>query len=562
MTGGARTAARRTVDVQIVWDRLITIVEEQARTLIRTAFSSTLSEGADLSAGVFDTQGNMLAQAVTGTPGHINCMATGVGEFLERFGPANLADGDVLIGNDPYAISGHLLDVTLVTPVFADSLVAYVASTCHAVDMGGVGFSLRAESTFEEGIYLPYIKLYEAGRPVDSVWRIIEANVRNHREVLGDLRAQVAGNDVAARGLRRLLVEFPDLTVAELSGEIIGRSAAAMRSAISERLPHGTYVNETVTDGPEGPLPLRAAVTVSDAGIEVDFEGSAPATRQCLNVCLPYAQAYATFGLKAALAPEIPNNQGVIGTISVRAPEDCVVNARRPRPTQARHVLGQAVTDTVLGALTGVLGDRILAESATPLWIVTVQGDTEVDTPFAFTFFLGGGMGASAHADGLSATIFPAGARGTSVEIIEKMSPILFRQKELRPDSGGPGAFRGGLGQVVRFTVGTRSPWTLPAWFGCIDSPPRGLAGGGAGAAGSGTIAIPGDDGHWSETSLRAIGTYRVPAGSEVTLRLPGGGGFGNPRERSTDAVERDRREGYVTVWPGHGPAAPNPGQG
>ncbi|MQA86147.1 MAG: hydantoinase B/oxoprolinase family protein [Streptosporangiales bacterium] len=527
------------LEVQVLWNRIETLVEEQARALIHTAFSNILSEGADLSAAVFDTSGNMIGQAVTGTPGHINVTGVAVRNFLRKYPAGSLRPGDVLISNDPYGISGHLLDIAVVTPVFmGDDAVAYVASICHTVDIGGIGYTLAANSTFEEGLYLPYLKLYKAGRPNEDVHEIIAANVRAPDQVLGDLRAQVAGNSVAARGLLELMEEFGLSEVDSFSADITARTERAIRSAI-EKVPDGTYTNELMMDGAEKDIRLCASVRVEGGAVTVDFEGSSSASELGLNVCYNYTAAYTIFAVKAALAPDVPNNEGTFRPVTVVAPRGSIVHAIHPQPTQARHVVGQAVAEVVLGALAKAVPEDVICEGATPLWILSASGQRPDGSPFSFTFFTSGGMGATAKGDGLSATMFPSGARGTPVEIVEASSPLLFLRKELRADSGGAGQYRGGCGQVISFRARTGLPWRLPTMYGRTAFPAQGLRGGAAGARGSATR-------NDTET-LEPMNSYVMAPDDVVTLLLPGGGGYGEPGARERDAISEDVANGYVS---------------
>ncbi|MQA06859.1 MAG: hydantoinase B/oxoprolinase family protein [Streptosporangiales bacterium] len=535
----SQSAAGR-LEVQVLWSRIITLVEEQAKALIFTAFSNILSEGADLSAGVFDTQGRMIAQAVTGTPGHINVTGVAVKNFLKRYPPGSLSPGDVLISNDPYGISGHVLDITVVTPVFDSNgqVLAYVASICHAVDMGGLGYTSQASSTYEEGLYVPYLKLYVGGTMNPDIAAIIEANVRSPIQVMGDLRAQAAANSVAVQGILDVMEEFGLSEIDSFGGEVMARTESAMRAAIRD-VRNGSYRHEIVMDGAEGDIVLRVRVDVSDEDITIDFDSSSPASHRGLNVCLNYTVAYAIFAVKAALAPDVPNNEGSFQPVHVHAPEGCIVHAVHPQPTQARHVVGQVVAEVVLGALAEVIPEQVITESAAPLWILNASGQTKDDTPFSFTFFTSGGMGASADGDGLHATMFPSGARGTPVEIVEVSSPVMFHQKELRADSGGPGRHRGGCGQEIRFGVTTGRSWRLPTMYGHISYPAAGLAGGLPGARG---IARR----NGSEP-LDPMGSYSMEPDDVVSLSLPGGGGYGPPAERDPAAIEDDVRNGYVS---------------
>lgn len=546
--GTISTGAFDPVQLEIIWNRLITILEEQAKTLIRTSFTNILADAGDLSAGLFDRRGNMIAQANTGTPGHINSMALGVRHFLHRIPEDSIVPGDVFIGNNPYEISGHLLDVTIVTPAFyKDKLIGYVASTCHVLDIGGRGFNAEGESIYEEGLHIPYLKYYCAGKINESVQAIIAANVRAPYQVLGDLRSQVVAQEVAIKRLNEMLDEFGLDEIDTLSAEIIRKSEIAMRTAISE-VPDGVYENEIFADGVDKPVRIKCSVSIHEDEINVDFTGTSEASPKGINVCMNYTLAYVTYALKAAIAPDIPNNDGSFRPIHVTAPAGSILNASHPMPTAARHVIGHFAPMCVLGALYHAIPHRTLAEGATAVWAITASGEDMGGKPFSYVFFAAGGVGARPNKDGLSSTNFPSGIMGTPVEIIESNSPLIVYQKELRPDSGGSGRYRGGLGQIIRFGVRTNKPWRFPTMFDRLNFPPAGLDGGGSGAKAELVL---------NDTEvLDPKRLYTLQPKDVVTLKLPGGGGFGNPRLRDRNAVLNDVVNGYVspeTAWKDYG---------
>src|SRR4051812_39925162 len=298
MTGQA--AAIDPITLEVMWNRLIAVVNEQATALMRTSFTTIVREAGDLSAGVFDTRGYMIAQAVTGTPGHINAMATCIHHFLSVFPAESLSPGDVLITNDPQKTSGHLHDFTVITPVFRDeSLVGYFGNTCHVLDIGGIGLSTDGRSMYEEGLYVPITKLFDRGEPNHQLIQIIAANVRAPEPVLGDIHAQAAGNDVGAARLIEFMAEFQLDSLEPLADEIIGRSERAMRAAISA-VPDGVYRNVVWSDGYEEPVRLEVAILKSGDSLVVDWSGSSPESKRGINVVLNYTHAYTTYALKCA----------------------------------------------------------------------------------------------------------------------------------------------------------------------------------------------------------------------------------------------------------------------
>ncbi|TAK22425.1 MAG: hydantoinase B/oxoprolinase family protein [Chloroflexota bacterium] len=528
----------RALPWDILWNRLIAITEEQAATLIRTALTPAVSEAGDLSAAVFDARGDMLAQAVTGTPGHINSLASAMRHFLAAYPADRLESGDVLITNDPWLTSGHYHDVTIVTPVFhRGRVVGYFGNICHTADIGGRVFSADARQVFEEGICIPIAKLFRAGVVNDDVIRIIAANVRVPDQVIGDLYAQAAGNDVGARRVVEMLEQFDLDDLDPIGVEIIGRSERAMREAILA-LPNGQYSAEGRFDGYDHPVDLKVTLRVQGDRIEADFAGTSPESDRGINVVLNYTHAYTTYALKAALSPEIPNNEGSFRPVDVRAPEGCILNCRRPAAVAARHIIGHFVPSLIFRALADALPDRILAESYDALWNTQWHGYDRDGRHFVLVVFNAGGMGARLGGDGFSATSFPSGVHGFPVEAIEAHAPLIYEARRLRIDSGGAGQWRGGLGHeiVARARDGCRV-WLSP-FFDRFNYPARGVFGGKPGASGSFTI-----DG----VAQHPKATVELPAGSLAVISLPGGGGYGDPARRERASVACDIADGYVS---------------
>ncbi len=527
--------------LDVMWSRLVSAVNEQAAALVRSSFTSIVREAGDLSAGVFDRRGRMIAQAVTGTPGHINSMATGMTHFLERFPVDTLQPGDVLVTNDPWKTASQLNDITVATPVFRGGrVVALFANCCHALDIGGRGLSADSRSVFEEGLFIPVTKLHDAGRPVDALYEMIRANVRTPDEVLGDLHSQVVGNEVGARQLLAFLDEFALPDVEALSDEIVARTEAAMRARI-RALPGGTYPFALTIDGFGDPIVVRAAVTVDGDTLAVDFAGSSDAVSLGVNVCLNYTRAYTTYGLKCAIAPDVPNNEGGFRPIVVTAPEGSVLHARYPAAVGGRHLVGHFLPSAVMGALAGVLPERVMAPGYDGLWDTHLAGEERgTGRYFSFSWFSSGGTGALARQDGLSATSYPSGVAGVQVEVMETIAPLIIHRRELRADSGGPGTFRGGLGQTLAFEVRTDREFLFSGLYERVTHPAPGLRGGAPGAPGR--VSASGG------VEVRPKLSRLLPPGTVVTLEMPGGGGYGPPHGRDVARVVADVREGYVSV--------------
>ena len=551
MSGNTQSGLAQ-IQTQIMWNRLISVVEEQAQTLLRTAFSTTVREAGDLSAGVFDTKGRMLAQAVTGTPGHVNSMAIAVQHFLARYPNEAMREGDVYITNDPWLTCGHLHDLTVVTPVFREGrIIGSFACTAHVVDIGGRGFGPDARSVFEEGLYIPIMPLCREGRINEDLLEMVRWNVREPLQLEGDVHSLIACNRAGADRLLAMMDEFGLTDLDALGEEIIERSRAATLAAIAE-LPKGTYRNTLTMDGYDEPITLAAAMTISGEGIHVDFTGTSPASNHGINVVLNYTTAYTSFGLKCIVAKDIPNNAGSLAPLTVSAPEGSILNVPRPWPVAARHVIGHMLPDLVFGCLHQAIPERVPAEGAASLWIVQLRGgataiDSEArrnaafDPPeFEVALFNSGGAGARPTKDGLSATAFPSGVRTIPAEATETVAPIVIWRKELAEDTGGAGLLRGGLGQVMEIGGADGAPFSVLAQFERIHNPARGRGGGLDG--GPGTIAL--DDG----TTLRGKGQQTIPPGPASQAGAPRWRRLRRPPPRATaDDVAADVRNDLVS---------------
>ena len=527
------------VTLDICWSRLVGVVNEQAAALMRTSFTSIVREAGDLSAGVFDRRGFMVAQAVTGTPGHINSMALAMKHFLAAYPLEALEPGDVLITNDPWKTSGHLNDVTICSPVFRErECVAFFASTCHAADIGGHVLSAEAREVYEEGLFIPIMKLYEGGQLNGALAALVRANTRVPDLVLGDFHAQIAGGAVGGERLLEFMEEFALERLEPLADEIIGRTERAMRESIA-RLRPGAHEYSLTSDGFDEPITLRCRCEVEGDELLVDYTGSSPESRRGINVVMNYTEAYTTYGVKVIVSPEVPNNEGAFRPLRITAPEGSILNARHPAPVAARHVVGHFLPHVVAGALKQALPDRVMAEGSANIWGIQVAGKNLEGTPFTYIFFTSGGTGARATKDGLSATAFPSGVLGTPAEVIETLSPLVIENKSLRENSGGDGRCRGGLGQVIRFRVRTQEPYVCSVLCDRTRIAAQGFFGGLPGARGE--VLISGKP-PANPKAEQTLGPDDV-----VEIRLPGGGGYGSPVERDAAARERDRREAYTS---------------
>jgi len=525
------------VTLEILWSRMIGVANEQAAALMRTSFTPVVRESGDLSAALFDASGRMLAQAVTGTPGHINSLATSMGHFLSAYPPDVLRPGDVLITNDPWQTSGQLNDLSVVTPVFREGvLVGFLGNCCHASDIGGRGLSADAGEIYEEGLQIPITKLYDGGRENRELLRLLTANVRTPHEVLGDLHAQVAANRVGAERLVETMGDFGLRDLGLIAEEILRRSEAAMRAGI-RALPDGLYRHEIQTDGLDEPIKISCSLEVAGDRISLDFGGSSPQSRRGMNVVLNYTRAYAHYALKCAISPEVPHNEGSFRPVRISAPAGSVLAAQFPAPVAARHIVGHFVPHAVLGALAQAVPDRVIAEGGGNVWLTTVRGLGE--QRFVTVLFASGGTGARPAADGLSCTSFPSAIATTAVETIETSSPLVIRRKQLRRDSGGPGRHRGGLGQTIEVEVRTGQPYAVSVLSDRMRFRAQGYLGGLPGAR----AAFRTSDGRPRNPKL----TQQLEPGTGFVLDLPGGGGFYAPRERSAEDLREDIAEGLVS---------------
>ena len=534
------------VAYQVMWNRLISVVEEQAQALIRTAFSTSVREAGDLSAGVYDQQGRMLAQAVTGTPGHVNAMAAAVGHFIRRIGRDNIFEGDVYITNDPWEGTGHLHDITVVSPSFHNgALVGYFACTAHVVDIGGRGFSADAASIYEEGLYIPIMKLAERGDVDKAFVHLVRGNVREPDQLVGDMYALATCNEIGRQRLVEMMDEFALVDLEGIAEFIFRNSRLATVERIAA-LPRKSADGEMTIDGYDTPIELKVRLEIFEDHILCDFAGSSGLDKKGINVPLVYTQAYACYALKCAIAPEIPNNFASLAPFVITAPENTIVNALHPAPVALRHVIGHMLPDAVYSALDKVLPNTVPAEGAGTLcnFQVSVRPRTDAPAPAnavraEVLTFNSGGAGARPTLDGMNATAFPSGVMTMPVEATEHTGPVIIWRKELRPDSGGAGKYRGGLGQFMEIGASEGHECDFSAMFDRLLYPARGRNGGKNGQK----TKISRDDG----VAMRGKGKQFVPHGRKVMLEFPGGAGYGPVSERAPALVRRDLARGYIS---------------
>ena len=529
------------IELQILWNRLIAIVEEQAQTLMRTAFNPIVRESGDLSAGLFDLKGRMIAQAVTGTPGHVNTMANSVRFFLDKYPLKDMHPEDIYLTNDPWKAAGHLNDFMLVRPCFHQGqLIGFTSCTSHLADLGGLGFGPDGSDVLDEGLFVPIIKLVDAGKLDENFMSILKSNSRVPIEVEGDTYALMTCVECGSRRTSECLADIGITDLVQISDYIIDTSRDQTRALINA-LPQGVYHYDMRVDGYDAPLDLVAKMTIGKGDITVDFSGSSGRSAKGINCPLNYASAYACFALKCALAPDIPNNEGALAPLVITAPADSIVNAQYPAPVAMRHVVGQLLPDVIFGCLHQAVPGRVPAEGTCCLWDLPMRGGYSGSghTKFATELVHNGGTGGRFGKDGLSATAFPSGVMGSLVEITESVSPLIIWRREYRPDSGGAGEFRGGLGQILEISSSEDAPISLFAALDRIYHAPRGREGGKDGECGALSLS--------NGAQLRPKGEQVIPAGERLIVLTPGGAGYGNPHDRDPALIAQDIEFGLTS---------------
>ena len=527
---------KNNIQNQVMWNRLLSVVEEQGQTLVRTAFSPIVRECGDISAGVFDLEGRMMAQAVTGTPGHVNSMAESVKHFINHFPLNTMFEGDIFITNDPWMGTGHLNDFVLTTPCFKDNkIVGLFSCTSHLTDIGGLGVGPDATDIHMEGLYIPMLKLADKGVMNKTLLKLIGQNTRQPVETEGDVYSLAACNDIGCKRLVEMMKEFKIDDLKKLSDFIYDKSLSAVENEI-KKIPNGVYKNSMMIDGFEKDIKLEAKLKVSDNFISVDYTGTSDKSKFGINVPLSYTKAYTCFGLSCLVSAEIPNNAGSLKPFEIDAPIGSILNAPYPAAVCARHIIGQMLPDVVFGCLEKAIPEKVPAEGASCLWNITFRGKTDRgpnnNSLFAVTAVVNGGTGARPNKDGLSATAYPSGVRGTPVEINEAVAPLLFLKKEYNPGSGGKGKFNGGLGQVIEIKSAIDEDMDLLASFDRIKFPARGRTYGENGNAGQVSIK--------NKRKLNGKGTQVIKAGEILQIFTPGGGGLGDYSDRDKELIETD----------------------
>jgi len=549
------------ITLSILWARLLAIVDEAGTTLQRTSFSTVTRESNDFAVVLMDAHGRSIAQSSTSVPSFLGVLPMLTQALLRDYFPLNSwQDGDVVMTNDPWLCAGHKPDIGLVSPIFRQNgsviggqgrLVGFIGTIAHSPDMGGVLWGAGARDLYEEGLMVPPTKLYEAGKPNQTLFNIIEANVRASRQTLGDIRAQVASNEQGIRSLMRLMDENNLDTLEILAEQVIEASEKAMRDAL-RKAPDGTYhyAYDADGDGLDEPVHIKCAVTIKGDEIEVDYEGTSGAHSLAINAVKNYVFAYTAYPIKCAFSPDVPNNEGAFRPITVKAPVGSLLNAQKPVPLGGRNITGNILHAPVFGALAQAVPLQIQADCGSACWCLVLNGQKEIalktahgvekkQTEFVEYFFLNGGYAARPHIDGVNVLSFPTNVANVPIEVLERDAPILVTEKSLRPNTGGAGKYRGGLGQTFAFKMVGKEPINFSILTEKTKTFPHGICGGENGGGGSFEIQ--------PHRFLPPKGLTKLYEGEVVTLHLPGGGGYGPKAERDTKAIANDKALGYIS---------------
>ena len=525
--------------LQVLWTRLIACVDEAAAALVRTSFSTLVRESHDFSCVITDELGQSLVQATRSIPSFIGTLPATVKHFINEFPPENLSPDDVLITNDLHQGTGHLPDITVAKPIYFDGrLIGFAASTAHAPDIGGKIRSPEPREVFEEGFQIPIMKLQERGKTNETLIQLLRKNVRTPDATVGDLWAQIVALDMMEARVLQLMKSYGFKELRPLAEEIQGRCERAMRKAITD-LPDGVYHSSLKTDGLiDKPIHLEMTLTVDGDTIDIDYAGSDPQVDRAINVCMCYTYAFTVYGVKCCTSPDLPNNEGAFRPITVRGPEGCVVNPVFPTAGGSRMLIGHYLPILVFGCLGGVVPKQVMAACGSPMWGMNQSGVNDEGKPYTNMFFYNGGMGATYRRDGTTCLSWPSNVSSTPIELSEQLAPLRFHYKQLRPDSGGPGKFRGGLGQEI--FIESRSDRLIAVSFLAERTlfPAFGIEGGREGDVG--VLKI---NGELTDPKKQ----YVLKHGEKVYLATPGGGGHGTPASRDRVILEQDLKEGYVT---------------
>jgi N-methylhydantoinase B len=545
------TADTQTLDpitVEVVRHKLEGIANEMQSTLLRSSFSPIVKEGIDASASLFTADGTTLAQSCS-IPIHLATLIPAVRKVIEIHPMDRMRKGDIYVLNDPYTGGTHLPDIAIIMPIFhRDQVIALSGAMTHHQDVGGMAAGsvpTNATEIYQEGLRIPPLKLRDGDIFNDTLIRIIRQNVRIPDTVMGDINAQIAACTVAARRLAELADNYGHNQLTAIFDELLLRSEAMTRNAL-RKIPEGTYrfIDHLDNDGIELDRPIRIeiAVTVKDGSIEFDFEGTSPQVRGPLN-CVPSGSlAAACFAVRALTDPSIPTNGGCFRPIKLRLPTGTIVNPEEPAAVNARTATIKRITGCMIGALAGVLPGRVPAASAGELLVIAFGG-RQGGGPYVVGELIAGGSGASADRDGVDVIETDAtNCMNLPAEALEMEAPLRLDRVSLRPDSGGPGKFRGGLGVVREYEI-LQGEVSFSHRGERHFSAAPGLEGGLPGAMAHSVIRRR--DG--AEEIIPSKIVTRLHAGDRLRLETAGGGGYGHPKARPRERVLDDVRDGKVS---------------
>jgi len=526
------------ISLGIMWDRLISITDEIVSTLVRTSFSTIVREAYDLTAVVTDAEGHLLAQGRWSAPPFIGTAPLTMAHTMAKFPPESLKPGDVLATNDPWMGTGHMYDITVMRPVFrGETLVGYTMSITHLPDIGGAGFGTTATEIYHEGLRLPLCKLVREGQVDEFLLELIAANVRVPEQVIGDVMANVACNEVGGRQVLEFMEEYNLDSLAELSGAIRSQSERMTREAILE-IRDGTYRNKIRIEGIDDAITLACCVEVDGDNVRINMDGTDPVVRRGINVPFCYTNAMALYSMKCLTVPSLPNNEGSTKPVQVSAPKGCILNAQPPSPTGGRHIIGHFVSPLIFGALAEAAPERVQADTGM-IDLVNFVGTHINGRGVSTIYFCAGGFGALRNHDGPPTVPGPSNMAVVPTEVWEGVTSTLVEKRALLPDSGGAGEARGGLGQEIIIRNDSGHPMTIFSMANRSEFPPVGLLGGENGPLRQHRV---------NDEVIHPKGQQVLAPGDRVTLREPGGGGFGAAQDRPREKVLADVENGFVTA--------------
>ena len=557
------------IELSILWARLISIVDEAGTTLQRTAFSSVTRESADFAVVLMDTKGQSLAQSSVSVPSFLGVMPFLVKALIADYFPLHTwQPGDVVITNDPWLCAGHKPDIGIVTPIFSPAqkgwdtsvhvstllnatasknaanasakrnkttyknekeselpqLIGFIGCIAHSPDIGGALWGAGAKDYYEEGLYLTPMKLYDKGVLNQTLYTLIETNVRAPKQTLGDILAQVAANNQGILGLHRMMYENELTEINTLGNLVISASEKAMRAAILAA-PDGTYKSEYHADGDavKEPVLFKCAIIIKHDEIYVDYDGTSTAHSLAINAVLNYVFAYTAYPIKCVFSPDTPNNEGSFRPIHVTAPVGSLLNAQKPSPLGARNVTGNLLHGPIMLALSKALPHKVQADCGAAVWVMVLSGKTDNGKEFVEYLFLAGGYGGRKGLAGAPTLCYPTNVANVPIEVFENAAPVRVIQKSIIPNSGGVGKYSGGNGQRFAYQNVGHYPMQISNVTEKINHQAYGLFGGSQGKKGA--VYVQNNAGKKRYTPPK--GHDILKPGEILVMELPGGGGYG-----------------------------------